>query len=242
MANNNNKNKNSVAKRGRSNHLFTGCRDAITYVAGQSSTPGTAAYYLTTSTGGNVSYGTSLSPMGLGAATYSSSTYAGAIQGNVANPLLRGLYNRSQDFQWYRVLRAKFVFVGSVGSTTSGTITLAGYADPGDVSNPTIQGLTSGPGTRTFDLSNSATRELSVPIPVDTAWKKCSWVLSQPGAAPPFTGSSTSTIVPLSTVSALCFAGVSLSVTGAPASTTMGFMYIDYDVEFKTPIEPTLNN
>lgn len=241
MANSNNKKKGSGSNRTKSNHLFTGCRDAVTYVAGQSSVPGTAAYYITSSSGGNVGFGAPLCPLGLGAATYSSGAYSNATQGNVANPLLRGLFNRASDFQWYRVLRAKLVFVGSVGSTTSGTITLAGYSDPNDVIAATLQGLTSGPGTKVFDLSSSSTKELSVPIPVDTAWKKCSWVLSQPASSSPFTGSGTTTLNPLSTVSALCFAGISVTVIGAPASTTLGFLYIDYDVEFKGPIDSTLN-
>lgn len=223
-----------------SNHTFHGCRDVI--VNGSSGVPTSTPAYVTTTSGGAYAYSWCLAPLGLGAAVYGSSAYQQAVAGNVASPYLRGLYNRALDFQWYRVTRAKLVFVGQVGSTSTGSITLSGYSDPSDASLVTnINNVSLGSSTKAFDLASASTKELSVSIPVDTTWKKVSWTLSEPAGIAPYTGSSVGVIVPVSTVGDLSFGAVSVSVVGAAATVSLGTLYIDYDVEFKGPIDSAVN-
>lgn len=155
-------------------------------------------------------------------------------------PLMRGLYGRALDFQWYRVSRAKLVFVGSVGAPTQGIITLVGYSSPTDVNIGTGIPQLSGPSTRTFDFANSSTRELSVPIPVDSSWKKVTSIMSTLGTGAPYFGGS-GTVVNVSSVDDICFGAVSYTIGSGPNSTYMGTLFIDYDVEFKGVIDASVN-
>lgn len=231
---------NKKTNRQVTNHAFKNCRDVI--IGGNAATTTQPATAFTNSAG---SFGQvwPLSPVGLSTAVYTSSTYTQGTTGNVCPPILRGLYNRSIDFQWYRVTRAKLVFVGNVGSTAVGTLTLAGYTDPMDVSTPTnIPTVSNTQYTKVFDLASSSSKELSISIPVDSTWKKVSSILLMPGGVAPFSGSSTTMLVPVNSVGDLCFGGISVTVAGGPASAGVGNMYIDYDVEFKGVIDVSLNN
>jgi len=235
-------NKNSV-KKGQGprkiNHVFVGCRDVI--IGGNAATSQQPATAFTNSAG---SFGQvwPLCPLGLTTAVYTSSAYTIGTPGNVSPPILRGLYNRAVTFQWYRITRAKLVFVGNVGSTSTGTLTLAGYTDPIDVAAPTtIPTVSNSTATKVFDLASSSTKELSISIPIDSAWKKVSSILLEPAGASPFSGNSTTMLVPVNSVADLCFGAISVAVAGGPASAAVGNMYIDYDVEFKGVIDLSLN-
>lgn len=223
----------------RSNHVFRGCREVITAGSAASSTTPAA---MTTNSSGGYSFAWPLCPLGLTTATYGSTTYSIGTTGNVFPPVLRGLYFRATDFQLYRVTRARAVFVGNLGSTQTGAITIAGYTDVIDTNIPSTQGnVSSSQSVKSFDLANAASKELSVNIPVDSSWKKVTSMLLIPGGVPPFTGSSTTMLVPVNTVGDLCFGGVSVTVVGAAASQSIGCMYIDYDVEFKGLVDSSVN-
>nr|QJD14919.1 coat protein [Actinidia yellowing virus 2] len=224
------------------NHRFNGCRDAFMQ-GGTGATPGvTALGIVTTSASGNTSGSYALCPIGLtGVKTVTAGTVTIGGTGNISSPPLRGLFNKAVDFQWYRVTRAKLVFVGNVGSTTTGSLILCGYTSPMDVSVGTSIATTSSRSTKTFDLASSAGKELSVPVPVDSSWKKVSSILSTSGNAAPFFGGS-DTFVNVATVEDLCFGSVSYSVIGAPAAAALiGSLYLDYDVEFKGVIDSNVN-
>lgn len=225
-------------RRTQLNHSFRGLRDPLVYGT-TGGVPNTANRTVGVDANGNFNYQVPLAPLGLTAATLASGTYSAGASGNACAPVLRGLYNKCADFQWYRVTRAKLVFVGSAGSTATGVITLAGYSDPSDVAAGTYMANVSSTNTKAFDVASSATRELSVPIPVDSAWKKVTSLLSVPGGVVPYSGSGSSpaVLVSINTVSDLCFGAISVTVAGAAASATLGYMYIDYDVEFKGPID-----
>lgn len=221
-------------------HVFRGCRDAISTPQPGSSPPTSAALISSDSTG-TVQFGTALHPMGLTSTALGASSYTRGATGNVQGPPLRGLYNKAVDFQWFRVPRARFIFVAVVGSTTPGTITLSGYTDPFDITNTTTVATVSSSATKTFPLSSGASKEISVPIPVDSTWKKCSSVLTVPGNVFPFTAADAGSLAVVNTVADLCFGAVFARVVGTTASVPIGSFYIEYDVEFKGPIDSSIN-
>lgn len=227
-------------------HRFVGVRDAI-LTGGTGSTPGANPLAINTNAGGATSGSFPLCPLGLSGAKLNTTTpqnFVNSSPGNVSAPVMRNLFYRAQDFQWYRVTRAKLVFVGAQGSNVTGVITLVGYASAIDVNLGTGIPQLSGPSTRTFDLSAAGSKELSVPIPVDSAWKKVSSTLSVIGSSPPFFGAG-DTLVPVSSVDDLCFGAVSYVVGSGPTGTGsgayVGTLFIDYDVEFKGVIDPAVN-
>lgn len=221
------------------NHSFKQCRDVVL----QGATGGVTTTPLTigTNAAGNSSGSFVFAPIGLTAATVSSGVYSPGANGNVSAPLLRGLYNKAVDFQWYRITRAKLVYVSSLGSTATGVVTLAGYSDFSDVANNTTATTVSSKNTRTFDLANGAYKELSVPIPVDSAWKKVSTELTVPGNSAGLYGGNT-VVIPVNTVADLAFCAVSYYVaSGAASQANIGGLFIDYDVEFRGPIDSSVN-
>lgn len=235
-------NKNIAKKANRAkvgNHRFVGCRDAV-MLGGTGSSPGTNPLVLVTNSSGATSGSSCFAPLGLTAVRVVSGVVTIGGTGNVTAPLLRGLYNRAVDFQMYRVTRAKLVFVGNVGSTSTGILTLCGYTSAYDVANTTGVAQISGANTRVFDLASSSSKELSVPVPVDTSWKKVSSILSTAGVSPPMFGQSDS-IVPAATVDDLAFCSISYAVSNGGASSTVGYLFLDYDVEFKGVIDAGVN-
>lgn len=220
-----------------SNHRFTGLREAL--LTGGTGGVTSSALAINTNAGGTTSGSFSLCPMGLTGCKLAGGVYTQATN-SICTPPLRGLYNRALDFQMYRVLRAKLVFVGATGSTTSGIITLVGYTSTVDVSNQTGLAQLSGPTTKSFDLAIGSSKELSVPIPVDTSWKKVSQVLSLPGNTAPFFGGS-DTMAIVASADDLCFGAVSYIVGSGPVNTYLGTLFIDYDVEFKGVIDAAVN-
>lgn len=159
---------------------------------------------------------------------------------NVAFPHLPWLQKTSSNFARYRILNAKLVFVGNVGSTASGTIVLAGYTNSIDANSSLQLAFAQGNNVKSFDLARASGKELVVPIPIDSSWKNVSAMLMAPGDTYPFVAPS-SAIVPLNTVDSLSFGSVAYTIIGAPASATLGQFFVVYDVEFKDPISVNLN-
>lgn len=233
-------NKNNRSKGSQSLHVFKGLREVF-LIPGPRSGVTSTPYTFTTAVDGSAGFGQILCPLGLTSTTLGASSYTQGTLGNVTGPPLRGLYNRSLDFQWYRVTRAKFVFISSLGSTVTGVLSLSAYSDPSDVTNgsPTI--YSASVNNRVFDLSTASHKEVSVPVPVDSAWKKCTTILTQPGNVFPFTGANAGSLAVVNTVADLSFGAVSAYIQSAPASTLIGGFYLDYDVEFKNPIDNGVN-
>lgn len=234
--------KTTKAKASAASHKYVNCRDTINTIGAYYPAVSQTAPLPTNSNGAGTLFAP-LAPMGLGVATLSTTAGVGGsyAPGNVFAPVLRGLFNKAVDFQWYRVTRAKLVFVSNLASTTTGNIVLAGYTDPADVYQTTTNSTISTPSTRTFNLASSAVKELSVPIPVDSSWKRCDGMLSTLGNYSPYVGGN-NMIVPVTTANAVCFGAVSVYWYGSTASqTSIGSLYIDYDVEFRSPIDAGVN-
>jgi len=242
MAKNSSQNNKQVQKRKTAalNHVFRGCREPL-LVPAPGPTPTTNAFYSIASSSGTSNAAWVLCPLGLSSVVYGGSTITNGSVGNVCGPPLRGLYNKATDFQMYRVTRAKVVFVGNQGSTVTGIITLAGYTDPSDLESITSAVNVAGPNSRTFDLSNAASRELSVSIPVDSSWKRVSSILSTVGNIYPFCSATATTVANVNTVSDVAFGAISYSAVNLASGQNVGSFYIDYDVEFKGVIDTAVN-
>jgi len=225
----------------KTSHVYHGCREAI-----QGNNPGSApqagGITITTGSTGVANYAGVFAPMGLTSVNVTSS--GGFTQGTIGNlfpPTLRGLYLKATGFQWYRVTRAKLIFVGNVGSTTAGNVVLAGYTDPSDVNQIAYAAFVSGPNTKVFDLASTSSREASVPLPVDSSWKRCSSLLTTVGNVYPYNAANAACFATVNTVADLSFGAWAVYVTGAGATVPVGSIYLDYDVEFKGPIDPAVN-
>lgn len=223
------------------NHRFNGCRDAV-LAAGTGGITTSSYAVLQGASGATTNISFILAPLGLTSAKFGGSTVVAGGTGNVSAPSLRGLYNRAVDFQMYRVLQARFIFVGTVASNITGSITLYSYADVMDAANFTTSSLLSGPNTRTFDIASASTKELSIPMAIDSSWKKVSSILSVPGNQYPFQGADATSCATVNTVDDLAFGIVGASwSSGAAPGTTLGVFNVVYDVEFKGVVDTSVN-
>jgi hypothetical protein len=229
-------------KSGRSgqSHVYLGLRDNLT-TPQAGSTPPTTVLDLLTNSSGSLSVGVVFTPLGLTSTGLGASSYTQGGTGNVLAPNLRGLFSKAADFQMYRVTRARLVFITGVSSNTTGSITLSGYTDPFDIANTSSAITVSSVNTKAFPLSQAAVKNPSIPIPVDSSWKKVSSILNVPGNVFPFNGANAGLLVNVNTVSDLSFGAVFIRILGAPSSTSVGTCYLDYDVEFKNPIDSGVN-
>lgn len=147
----------------------------------------------------------------------------------------------NQSFNWseYRVLSASVSYVRSNGLEAKGSITLVGVTDASDLASaPELKYI--GSNARTFSLISS---NPTIPIPVDTSWKKITNRLSQAGNATPYLHipANSDAVVPVNTVNDLSFGGVAWNVSGAPPNTLIGSMVIKMDVEFRGLNSSALN-
>jgi len=179
---------------------------------------------VTTNASGDASTHISLSPQGV---TAWNTTTSAKVQ--VESPQLPWLYNASRNFARYRILRANVILVSNVGTTSPGNISIKSTSDYSDAGVEIAQTLTGG---NEFSLASIASRNKSVALQVDTAWKK---VTSET------TRLLSTGLVSLNTVNDLAFSNISLRVAGGPVSTIVANMYIEYDVEFANPVAVAYN-
>lgn len=153
---------------------------------------------------------------------------------------LKWLMNTSGNFGYYRVTRARLIFVGNQGTTTAGSLNLFGTKDSMDLTAGINTAYMSGNSAKTFDLSQAGSREIALNLPVDSAWKKISSTVATPASTLPFTGNSTG-FVNVNSIGDLSFCSIAAQVTGGVQSTNYGTLFIDYDIEFKDPMSSVLN-
>lgn len=177
-----------------------------------------------------------LNPLGLNASSFVSAAYQAPTQ--VDPQHLRWLGSQADGFANYRVTRAKLVFVSNVGSTVSGKVILSSSNDASDcLATPTSSLVVKG---RQFDLAFGSSKEISIPLDIDSSWKKVGFFLTSPANVRPFNGLPSQMII-LNSLNDLCFGSFTVAVVGGPASTNVGNLFIDYDVEFKNPVSPQTN-
>jgi hypothetical protein len=215
-------------------HKFTNVRELVLTNAS-----GNLAFTAATSSTGVAFGGLALNPLGLVSVSLSGAAF---VTTNIDAPHLRWLSNQAANFGMYRVTRAKIVFVGNVGSTASGTLNLQGFTDGLDAGVTLSTAFVGGQNGKIYDLAAVASgREISVPIPVDSSWKKVSSSLVLVGGTLPFTSGTSTSFTPTNTVNDLGFGGFSYQITGGPVSATVGNFMLDYDVEFSRPMNAQLN-
>lgn len=227
------------------NHVYKGLRDTLLVPA-----PGqtvTNAFTATTDANGNGNFAQVLTPLGVTSATLGASSYTDGTPGNVTGPAMRGFFYKASQFQMYRVTRAKLVFVSALGNNAYGSITMAAYTDPADVASNTYDITLATANTRKFDVANASAKEISIPVPVDTSWKKVSTYLTRPGNIYPMTAATAGSLAVYATIADISFGALSVvwQQVGTAGTTTAGSVVgqfqLDYDVEFKNPIDQSLN-
>jgi hypothetical protein len=207
-------------------------------VVGTSGAAGTTSVSALTNSSGNFSCGYILNPTGLTSATLASGVWTAGTVGNTDPPHLRKLNNMSVDFMYYRVLGGKLNFVPNVGTTQQGVVVLASSRDAIDAGISAQVAYASSNTYKTFNLS--AGKTFSIPLDVDSSWKKISSVLTLPGNSVPFTGAS-SQVVPCNSVNDLSFSSVMCTINGAGSVVSAGFLTVEYEVEFKGVIDSAVN-
>lgn len=209
-------------------------------MGGSSSGPGTTAVAAVTNASGVYSGSYILNTSGLSSATLVSGAYVTGAIANVDPPHLRKLYNMAQDFKYYRVLSGKFSLVPNVGTTQQGVVVLASSRDVLDAGQSAQVAYASSATYKTFNLSLGKT--MSIPLDVDSSWKKVTGALSIPGNTYPFYNGSNTMLVPANTVNDLSFSGVMCSINNAGSSINAGFLTVEYEVEFKGIIDSNINS
>jgi len=191
-----------------------------------------SVYSVSTDATGAFTASLALSPLGISGVQYSvpsPNTAGTAIVPTIVTslaPYLPWLYNQSRGFERYRVLRAVAIFVSSVGSTSTGRVLLDSSTDFADTVS--VNGISTSTGGKVFDLGSGAVKEMRFTMDVDTSWKKVSSATQLV--------SGIGTVLPVNTVNDLLFTTMFVTVSGGPASTPCGSVFVEYDVEFRDPI------
>jgi hypothetical protein len=191
---------------------------------------------LTTDSSGNLITNFPFAPLGVTSVVLSSPSGGGTVTVNpaaIAGPKLPWLYNTAKNFERFRVTRAVLIVVGNLGQTVTGRIMLGSTTDFNDLLTATNLGASS--GNKIFDLSSLASREARFNMDVDTAWKKCS--AGSLVASPLYSN----LVLSVGTMNDQLFTCSIINVSSGPASTNVGNMFLEYDVEFKDPIAWQVN-
>lgn len=156
-----------------------------------------------------------------------STTAAGQVA--VTGSHLPWMASTCRNFGSYRISRASLVLAGSIGSTTPGKVAVHVSKDFEDV---TTTYSIAAPGGTMFDLASLATRNKVIPLRVNTEWKKVTDIT---------TVSVGGVVTVINSANDLVIGTYVVVVAGAPPSTDLMDMYIEYDVEFANPMSVGLN-
>lgn len=214
----------------RPNHIFRGIRDPVVLDA---STGSPAIQSVTSDGSGNYASDQSITPLGVRAPIGSVPSTGGTVTWSyttVQGAKHPWLYNQARNFERYRILRYVLIFVSNVGANVTGQVALNSSVDVTDTTSTWASSAST--GGRVFDLSTAATREQRLNCDVDTTWKKVTNTT--------FVVASNALMV-TSSVNDLVATNWFVNVSGAPASTPLGSLYAEYDVEFRDPISYGVN-
>lgn len=216
----------------RPDHTFHGVRDAV--LADVLANP-QANMDMTLDASGNLNRNFVIAPFGVKTPrlTVTGGNLVGTPQ-MYYSPSLAWLYSTAINFEQYRITNARAVFVGNTTVDTHGFITIASSPDHGDFKSQGIN-RANGAGAKTFALSSSANKELSVQLNIDPSWKKITALTVA------LSGTINVDLLPLNTVNDLIASSVSISVNGGPSDAYIGMMVVVYDVEFRHPISYIMN-
>lgn len=239
----NNIKKSSSARGGKTKiqHTFRGIREPVMTDAASNTVLSVQVAANNTSVVGQAMF----NPAGLYACplTVSGSNVVTGEPRSVSAPPLRWLFTTSANFGKYRVTRASLIFVGNQGSTMTGTMVVTAFKDVLDAGIVPQNAYAVGPNAKTFDIASSSTKEIRIPVPVDTSWKKVTKALNT-GLASPFQDRSTNFLISVNSANDLCFGAFSFNAYGTPnlsQAYSLGTFFLDYDVEFGEPESISLN-
>lgn len=212
-----------MAKKNNNNkalqHSFRGIKEAIV-TDGSSPAPGAAPLV------GTVKF--LLAPMGIVGVKIASGPVFSLSR--IFTPPMKWLWATSSNFKEYRITRATLVVVGGVASTAVGNFNVTSSKDYHDIFSQTVPSFATGPaGTSVASL---ASKDARFPLSVDSRWKIVSSLTAT-------LGSGTDTFIPTHTIEDLSFCSFALSNN---SSVDLGVAYVDYDVEFRGPVNPLLNS
>ncbi|APG76478.1 hypothetical protein 3 [Hubei tombus-like virus 4] len=197
-------------------HLYRGVKDNLV-------TDARAASLSASVPGANATVTYCLAPLGFGG-----QKTADGLVSLVEFPHLPWLYQTSKNFELYRITNAKVCFVANSATTATGNFSVMSSPDYSDGANSSFATNPTG-----YPMSGLANRDVKVPLRIDPSWKKVSYVTMQ------LYGAGTNAInYAINTVNDLCFGSFTVSMN---SSTTVGLIYIEYDVEFKNPINNLMN-
>lgn len=166
----------------------------------------------------------SLNPLGVGG----TSTGAGATVYLVESPHLPWLFTTAKNFEMYRITNARLVVVANNSTTATGNFAVVSSPDFSDSSAVSI--ATAGTA---YPMSGLANKDVRVPLRTDSSWKKVSYLTNQV-----FTISGSTYVANINSANDIIFGNVVVTVNSTSA---LGLVYLEYDVEFKYPINNLVN-
>jgi hypothetical protein len=133
------------------------------------------------------------------------------------------------NFREYRVTRAQLIVVGGNASTATGNFNVTSSKDYLDFLGPTAPSYSTGPpGTSVASL---AEKNATFNLNIDTSWKVVSRYTAVALA-------DQVSFIPVHNVGDLSFGGFAISNNSALA---LGTFYLNYDVQFRGPINAAIN-
>jgi len=223
------KTKGSKPQAPRNSHIYRNIRDPLVVDATQATL---TINNITTDGSGSSDKSFSLSPLGVQTVTALNTTTPSSVYLEV--PHLPWLLSTARNFSSYRILRANLVYTSLLGSTSTGRVSF--YSSPDFADGIPLATLGNLVNSRTVDMSTGAFKEIRYNLNIDSSWKKItSQTLSIVSTFGPTTPLS------LNTVNDLIFSQLVVVVAGGPASTAIGSLNIEYDVEFKGPVGVGIN-
>lgn len=169
-----------------------------------------------------------ISPLGVKAVKVASGPTVSTVPDFI--PTLKWLYATSVNFREYRITRAKLVVVGNVASTATGNFNVTSSRDILDIYGTNTPSYSTGPAG--VSVASLATRDASFSLNIDSSWKVVS-----PNTVQVL--SDNATFINVHNVGDLAVGAYSISNN---SNVPLGILYMDYDVEFRGPINPTLNS
>lgn len=157
----------------------------------------------------------------------------------VANAYLPWLKQMSAGYGQYRVTSATLIIIGSTGSTAGGRLTVASSPNCADLAQTITPAAAIGSGAKAMDIAQIASKEIRVPLNIDTSWKSVSFrtnMLLNDMAAK-------QVCVSIRSIDDIAFTNIAVITTGYTGANqdVVANFALEYTVDFKEPMAPFQN-